>query len=84
MITLFCILLIIAFLVGIVKLFVWMISAAFHLIPTTVAALRQDYGCKTPFDIMPASWISSAAALTVGLTAAILMIKISEGVKWKR
>ena len=33
MITLFCILLIIAFLVGIVKLFVWMISAAFHLIP---------------------------------------------------
>ena len=64
--------------------FVVMNSAAFHLIPTTVAALRQDYGCKTPFDIMPASWISSAAALTVGLTAAILMIKISEGVKWKR
>ncbi len=33
MITLFCVLLIIAFLVGIVKVFVWMISAAFHLVP---------------------------------------------------
>ena len=64
--------------------FVVMNSAAFHLIPTTVASLRQDYGCKTPFDIMPASWISSAAALTVGLTAATLMIKISEGKLWKR
>ena len=33
MITLFCVLFIIAFLVGIVKVFVWMISAAFHLVP---------------------------------------------------
>lgn len=59
--------------------FVVMNSAAFHLIPTTVAALRRDYGCENPFDIMPSSWISSAAALTVGLTAAILFIKLSEG-----
>lgn len=64
--------------------FVVMNSAAFHLIPTTVASLRQDYGCKSPFDIMPASWISSAAALTVGLTTAVIMIKISEGIRWKR
>lgn len=64
--------------------FVVMNSAAFHLIPTTVAAMRQDYGCKTPFDIMPASWISSAASLTVGLTAAFIMIKFTEGVKWKK
>lgn len=64
--------------------FVVMNSAAFHLIPTTVASLRQDYGCKNPFDIMPASWISSATALTVGLTAAFVMIKISEGIRWKR
>ncbi len=64
--------------------FVVMNSAAFHLIPTTVASMRQDYGCKTPFDIMPASWISSAAALTVGLTAAFFMIKFTEGIKWKK
>lgn len=63
--------------------FVVMNSAAFHLIPTTVAAMRQDYGSKNPFEIMPASWISSAAALTVGLTAAVIFIRISEGIKWK-
>lgn len=64
--------------------FVVMNSAAFHLIPTTVASMRQDYGCETPFDIMPASWLSSAAALTVGLTAAFLMIKFTEGMRWKK
>ena len=64
--------------------FVVMNSAAFHLIPTTVAALRKDYGSKNPFDIMPASWISSAAALTVGLTAAVIFIRLSEGIKWKK
>lgn len=64
--------------------FVVMNSAAFHLIPTTVAAMRQDYGSKNPFDIMPASWISSACALTVGLTASAVLIKLSEGIKWKK
>lgn len=64
--------------------FVVLNSAAFHLIPTTVAALRQDYGSINPFDIMPASWISSAAALTVGLTAAKIFIGVSEGIKWKK
>ncbi len=62
--------------------FVVMNSAAFHLIPTTVAAMRQDYGSKNPFDIMPASWISSAAALTVGLISATIMIKVMS--KWKK
>ncbi len=64
--------------------FVVMNSAAFHLIPTTVAAMRQDYGSKNPFDIMPASWISSACALTVGLISAAVLIKITEGMKWKK
>ena len=64
--------------------FVVMNSAAFHLIPTTVAALRRDYGSENPFDIMPASWISSAAALTVGLIAAFILIKISEGISCRK
>ncbi len=64
--------------------FVVMNSAAFHLIPTTVAAMRQDYGSKNPFDIMPASWISSACALTVGIVSATVLIKFTEGVKWKK
>jgi spore maturation protein A len=64
--------------------FVVMNSAAFHLIPTTVAAMRQDYGSKNPFDIMPASWISSACALAVGIVSATVLIKITEGAKWKK
>ena len=64
--------------------FVVMNSAAFHLIPTTVAAMRRDYGSKNPFDIMPASWITSAVALAVGLTAACILIKISEGISCKK
>ncbi len=64
--------------------FVVMNSAAFHLIPTTVAALRRDYGSENPFDIMPASWISSAAALIVGLLSAFIFIKISEGISCKK
>lgn len=66
--------------------FVVINSAAFHLIPTTVAALRARYGAENPFDIMPAAWVSSLAALTVGLTLAQVLLKISEGgqKKWRR
>lgn len=48
-------------------------SAALHLLPTTVAMLRQEFGSKSPMDIMPAAWLTSIAALTVGLTMAWLM-----------
>ena len=42
-------------------------AASLQLIPTTVAAVRAAEGCTAPFDILPAVWISSAAALCVGL-----------------
>ena len=42
-------------------------AASLQLIPTTVAAVRAAEGCAAPFDILPAVWISSAAALCVGL-----------------
>ena len=42
-------------------------AASLQLIPTTVAAVRAAEGCETPFDILPAVWLSSAAALCVGL-----------------
>lgn len=64
--------------------FVVMNSAAFRLIPTAVAALRSEYGCKNPFDVLPACWITSGVSLAVGLTAATIMIKISEGATWKK
>lgn len=42
-------------------------AASLQLIPTTVAAVRVAAGCERPFDILPAVWLSSAAALCVGL-----------------
>lgn len=45
-------------------------TASIQLIPTTVAAVRLSAGCQTPFDILPAVWLTSAAALTVGILAA--------------
>ena len=53
--------------------FVVLNTAALHLIPTTVALLRQEYGAAVPMDIMPAAWLTSAAALCVGLAMAWLL-----------
>jgi len=48
-------------------------SASIQLIPTTVAALRTSLGCQTPFDILPAVWITSFCSAAMGLGAAYLM-----------
>lgn len=54
-------------------------TASIQLIPVTVAALRSSLGSKTPFDILPAVWLTSLAAAFVGLGAAWLMGKV-----WKK
>ncbi|MEG1819343.1 MAG: spore maturation protein A [Oscillospiraceae bacterium] len=48
-------------------------SASMRLIPTTVAMFRQQHGAAVPMDIMVASWVSSALALTVGMTMVWLL-----------
>lgn len=48
--------------------FVVLNSAALHLLPTTVAFIRQEFGALNPMDIMPAAWLSSIAALSVAIT----------------
>lgn len=53
--------------------FVVLNTASVQLLPTTVASLRAAAGAQTPFDILPAVWISSAGALAVGLLACRLM-----------
>ncbi len=53
--------------------FVVVNAASIQLIPTFLAALRAQYGAKSPFDILPAVWLTSAGALAAGLTAAKLM-----------
>ena len=45
-------------------------TASIQLIPTTVAALRTSLGCRSPFDILPAVWFSSALSAAMGLGAA--------------
>ena len=47
-------------------------TASIQLIPTSVAAIRAANGAENAFDILPAVWLTSAAALAVGLLCAKL------------
>ena len=51
-------------------------TASIQLIPTTVAAVRMAAGCETPFDILPAVWVTSLLSVTVGITTAKIFSKI--------
>ena len=51
-------------------------TASIQLIPANVAAVRSSLGCETPFDILPAVWITSFASAGLGLTAAWLLGKV--------
>ena len=48
-------------------------TASLQLLPTTVAGVRAACGCRTPFDILPAVWLSSAISVTAGLLTARLL-----------
>jgi spore maturation protein A len=48
-------------------------TASLHVIPTTIAMLRQQHGVKIPMDIMFPSWISSAFALFAGMMMTYLL-----------
>ena len=52
-------------------------TASLQRIPSTVAALRIALGCATPFDILPAVWITSLCSAGVGLFAAWLMEQVA-------
>ena len=51
-------------------------TASIQLIPANVAALRVAQGCATPFDILPAVWITSVCSASAGLAAAWLLGKL--------
>lgn len=51
-------------------------TASIQLIPANVAAIRTTLGCSSPFDILPAVWITSLCSAAVGLTAAALLGKL--------
>lgn len=52
-------------------------TASVQLFPTTVAAVRAANGAASPFDILPAVWISSAASVAVGIIAASIFERLS-------
>ena len=51
-------------------------TASIQLIPANVAAVRSSLGCGSPFDILPAVWITSLCSASLGVTAAWLLGKV--------
>ena len=45
-------------------------TASIQLIPANVAAIRAALGCASPFDILPAVWVTSLFSAGLGLAAA--------------
>lgn len=51
-------------------------TASIQLIPANVAAVRSSLGCSSPFDILPAVWLSSIASAGLGVTAAWILGRV--------
>ena len=51
-------------------------TASIQLIPANVAAVRSGLGCQTPFDILPAVWLTSICSAGLGLAMAVLLGKV--------
>ena len=51
-------------------------TASIQLIPANVAAVRSGLGCQTPFDILPAVWVTSLCSAGLGLAMAVLLGKV--------
>ena len=48
-------------------------TASIQLIPSNVAAVRSGLGAVSPFDILPAVWLTSLCSASAGLLAAWIM-----------
>lgn len=51
-------------------------TASIQLIPANVAAVRVSLGCVSPFDILPAVWLTSLCSAGLGLIVAWLLGKV--------
>ena len=56
--------------------FIVLNTASIQLIPATVAAVRASLGCSSPFDILPAVWITSLCSAGLGIAAAYFLGKV--------
>ena len=54
-------------------------TASIQFLPTNVAAVRSALGCASPFDILPAVWVSSLLSASLGVLAAWCLGKV-----WKQ
>ena len=54
-------------------------TASIQFLPTNVAAVRSALGCPSPFDILPAVWVSSLLSASLGVLAAWCLGRV-----WKR
>lgn len=54
-------------------------TASIQLIPANVAAVRSGLGCSTPFDILPAVWVTSLCSAGLGVAMAWVLGRL-----WKK
>lgn len=54
-------------------------TASIQLLPTTVAGVRAACGAASPFDILPAVWLSSLLSVTAGVLTARLLGRLGRG-----
>ena len=52
-------------------------TASIQLLPTTIAGVRSALGASSPFDILPAVWLSSLLSVTAGVAAAKVLGRLS-------
>lgn len=52
-------------------------TASIQLIPANVAAVRSGLGCPSPFDILPAVWVTSLCSAGLGVTMAWLLGRLT-------
>lgn len=54
-------------------MFVLINTASLQLLPTTLCAYRASYGSENPYIIIPCVWLTSVAALIVGISIARIL-----------
>ena len=60
-------------------MFVLINTASLQLLPTTLCAYRASYGSENPYIIIPCVWLTSVAALLMGISVArVLCIRREE------
>lgn len=59
-------------------MFVVINASSLQLLPTYMATLRAQYGSASPLDVLPAVWMTSAAALAAAVTAAFALQRCTD------